>query len=115
MLITPTQIVTLPGPDVGTIIDESLDEALDHELEPMWRVILHNDNVTPMEYVMIILETIFFLSGELSEHVMWTAHTKGWAVVVIRPREEAERLADIAQTRSRLDGFPLKFTTEPDD
>ncbi len=109
MFTIPEQIITLPSP--GTIIDDSPDEAL----APMWRVIIHNDNVTPMEYVMVILETIFFLSSELSEHVMFTAHTKGQAVVVIRPREEAERLVDIAQTRSRLDGFPLKFTIEPED
>ena len=109
----PTLLVTLPRP--GTIIDETIDESPDEAFENLWRVIIHNDNFTPFEYVYMILETIFMLSSELVEHIAWTAHERGQAVVVIRPRSEAERLVDVAMTRARLDGFPLTFTLEEED
>lgn len=104
-----------PAPLVDESVDESLDAALDVGFGNLWRVIIHNDEVTPYDYVISVLETVFFLSSELAEHVTWTAHEQGQAVVVIRPRTEAERLVDIAKTRARLDGFPLTFTLEIED
>jgi ATP-dependent Clp protease adapter protein ClpS len=52
------------------------------------------------------------LSEEIAEHVANTAHSEGQAVVVVRPRDEAERLAKVARARARLDGFPLMFSLE---
>lgn len=78
----------------------------------LWKVIIHNDDVTPFEYVIFILEHVFVLSSEMAEHVTWMAHTNGEAVVVIRPRNEAERLIMAARGRSRIDGFPLTFSLE---
>jgi ATP-dependent Clp protease adapter protein ClpS len=52
------------------------------------------------------------LSEELADHVAWTAHTKGFAVVVVRPRPDAEKLAKIANGRAQVDGYPLTFTLE---
>ena len=80
--------------------------------ENLWMVIIHNDDVTPYDYVIFILEYVFALSGEMAEHVTWMAHTNGEAVVVIRPRNEAERLIMAARGRSRMDGFPLTFSME---
>lgn len=82
--------------------------------EQRWFVLVHNDEVTPFDYVMRILTGIFLLSEEIAEHVAQTAHNDGLAVVVIRPRAEAERLVKIARARARLDGFPLTFTIEPE-
>lgn len=79
----------------------------------MWLVIIHNDSVTPYEYVILVLEHIFDLSGEMAEHITWTAHHEGRAVVLIRPRPEADRLISVAHGRARADGFPLAFTLEP--
>jgi ATP-dependent Clp protease adaptor protein ClpS len=88
--------------------------AQDTALEPLYRVLIHNDDATPYEYVILILETVFMLSGEMAEHVTWVAHTEGQAVVVVRPRPEAERLVNVAHGRARGDGFPLTFTLEPE-
>ena len=79
-----------------------------------WCVLIHNDDVTPFDYVMRILMRIFLLSEEMAEHVAETAHSEGTAVVVIRPRAEAERLVKVAWTRARLDGYPLTFSIEPE-
>lgn len=77
-------------------------------------VVIHNDDVTPYEYVVRMLGDLFMLSEELAEHVALTAHTKGEAVVVVRPRPEAEKLVKVALGRARLDGYPLTFSVEQD-
>lgn len=81
--------------------------------EEQYKIIIHNDDVTPYEYVILVLEHIFSLSSEIAEHVTWTAHNEGQAVVLIRPRPEADRLVTVAHGRARADGYPLSFTLEP--
>lgn len=83
-------------------------------MEALFRVLLHNDEVTPFEYVIKILAMVFMLSSEISEHVALTAHNEGIAIVVIKPRNEAERLSISANRRARADGFPLTFSIEPE-
>jgi ATP-dependent Clp protease adaptor protein ClpS len=78
------------------------------------RIIIHNDEVTPYEYVIFTLGDIFMLSEEIADHIAWTAHTKGSAVVVVRPRIEAEKLVKIAAAHAKVDGFPLTFSLETD-
>lgn len=75
-------------------------------------VLIHNDDVTPYTYVINILGAIFLLSEEIADHIAWTAHTKGTAVVVVRPRAEAGKLAMAARGRAQREGFPLRFTLE---
>lgn len=100
---------TVEAPVLPAETAEPLQES---EYAPRWRVLIHNDNVTPFDYVIRILLQIFLLSEEIAEHVANTAHSEGQAVVVVRPRDEAERLAKVARARARLDGFPLMFSLE---
>jgi len=81
---------------------------------PRWYVIIHNDEVTPFEYVIKVLLQLFLLSEEIADHIANTAQNDGQAVVVVRPRNEAERLVKMARTRARLDGYPLTFSMEPE-
>lgn len=85
------------------------------QLEPLYRILIHNDDVTPYNYVILVLRTLFKLSHELAEHITWVAHTTGIARVVTRPRSEAERLVERAHAAARLDGFPLTFSLEPEE
>jgi ATP-dependent Clp protease adaptor protein ClpS len=78
----------------------------------LWKIIVHNDEVTPYEYVISILGDLFMLSEEMADHVAWTAHTKGVAVVVVRPRTEAEKLVKVAHGRARHVSYPLTFSLE---
>jgi ATP-dependent Clp protease adaptor protein ClpS len=89
------------------------EEAL-QKLAPRYVIVIHNDDVTPFEYVLAILRRVFLLSEEIAEHIAMTAHTEGRAVVLVRPREEAKRLVDVAHSRARMDGFPLTFSMEPE-
>lgn len=78
------------------------------------RVLIHNDDITPFGFVMAVLQSIFRLSHEIAEHVTLTAHLSGLALVVVRPKTEAERLVARAHVAARIEGFPLTFTLEPD-
>lgn len=80
----------------------------------MATILIHNDEVTPYDYVINILGDLFMLSEELADHVAWTAHTKGVAVVVVRPRVEAEKLVKVAHGRARQVSYPLTFSLEQD-
>ncbi len=88
------------------------DKMADATSDQRWYVMIHNDEVTPFEYVIRILTNLFLLSEEIAEHVAQTAHSDGQAVVVVRPRAEAERLVKVARARARLDGYPLSFSLE---
>jgi ATP-dependent Clp protease adaptor protein ClpS len=84
------------------------------ELEPPYRVLIHNDDVTPMEFVVAVLRTIFELTIERAEAVMLTAHYTGGAVVGAYPREDAKQRIEAAHRVARLEEYPLKFTMEPE-
>jgi ATP-dependent Clp protease adaptor protein ClpS len=80
--------------------------------EMPWRILIHNDDQTPFDYVIHTLSSVFMLSDEIAEHIAVTAHINGTAIVVARPLLEAEKLTRIALGRAKTDGHPLKFTLE---
>lgn len=84
------------------------------ELEPLSRVIIHNDDVTPMNFVVNVLEQIFMLGLDRAMEIMYLAHFKGTAYVQTLPRSEAERRIQQAQLAAMMLGFPLTFSTEPE-
>jgi ATP-dependent Clp protease adaptor protein ClpS len=100
--------------DAASLGEFDIDLAGERQDEQRWFVLVHNDDVTPFEYVIRILTHLFMLSDEMAEHVAQTAHSEGKAVVVVRPRPEAERLVKVARSRARLDGYPLTFSIEPE-
>ena len=84
------------------------------KLSPLYRVLIHNDDVTPMDFVVRVLTEIFRLDAGRSVAVMWEAHTKAVAHVVTEPLEQAEFHVDQARSLSRARHFPLTFTIEPE-
>ncbi len=84
------------------------------EIEPPYRVLIHNDDVTPMDFVVAVLRAIFELAAERAEAVMLTAHYTGGALVGSYPRDDARRRVDDAHQLARLADYPLKFTMEPE-
>jgi ATP-dependent Clp protease adaptor protein ClpS len=84
------------------------------ELEPMFRVLIHNDDVTPMDFVTHILVTIFFLGYPDAVAVMLDAHQHGTSLVQILPKAEAERRINKAHFAAGLEGYPLHFSMEPE-
>ena len=94
-------------PDSQPTVDQEV------ALEPPWRVIIHNDDITTFDFVINVLTSIFKLSGEIAEHIAMIAHTTGRAHVVTRPKREAEMLVAKAHFAARMEDFPLTFSLEP--
>jgi ATP-dependent Clp protease adaptor protein ClpS len=95
---------------VQPLQEEELDQKTAEE--PPYRVIIHNDDVTPMDFVLYILMTVFQLNNLHAVQVMYTAHHHGSAYVQTLPRPEAVRRVGMAHTTARLNRFPLRFTIE---
>jgi ATP-dependent Clp protease adaptor protein ClpS len=93
------------------IIEEQEEET---ELEPLYRVIIHNDDVTPMDFVVHVLKTIFYLSNRKAAEIMLRAHFYGIAYVQTLPKSEAEKRINKAHFAAGLEGYPLHFSMEPE-
>ena len=78
-------------------------------------VILVNDDFTPRDFVVAVLKGIFSMTEDQAYKVMITAHQKGTCVVAVYARDIAETKATEATDAGRRAGFPLLFTTEPEE
>jgi ATP-dependent Clp protease adaptor protein ClpS len=82
---------------------------------PLFKVILVNDDFTPRDFVVRVLKAEFRMSEDQAHRVMITAHTKGACVVAVFTRDVAETKATRATDMARSEGYPLLFTTEPEE
>ncbi len=82
---------------------------------PLHKVILLNDDFTPREFVVRVLKAEFRITEDQAYRIMITAHTKGACVVAVFTREIAETKAKRATEMARNEGYPLLFTTEPEE
>lgn len=81
---------------------------------PLHKVILVNDDYTPREFVVRLLKAEFRVPEAQAGAIMLTAHTKGACVVAVFTKEIAEEKATRATDYARQHGFPLLFSTEPE-
>ncbi|MBX3470129.1 MAG: ATP-dependent Clp protease adaptor ClpS [Planctomycetes bacterium] len=81
---------------------------------PRYKVFVHNDDVTPMIFVVDVLRGIFGLDARRAAEVMLEAHTSGVAFVIALSLEQAEFRVDQAHSLARAARFPLTFTYEPE-
>ena len=79
------------------------------------KVILVNDDYTPREFVVTVLKGEFRMSEDQAYRVMMTAHRRGACVVAVYTKDVAESKADRATEAGRCKGYPLLFTTEPEE
>lgn len=81
---------------------------------PMYRVVLLNDDFTPMDFVVHILELFFGLTRERATRVMWHVHTRGKGVCGVFTREVAETKVAQVNDYARQNQHPLLCTMEPE-
>lgn len=79
------------------------------------KVILVNDDYTPREFVVAVLKAVFGMNEDQSYRVMITAHQRGTSVVAVYAKDIAETKATQATDEGRRAGYPLLFTTEPEE
>ena len=89
-------------------------EETETELEPLYRVIIHNDHVTPMDFVIHVLKNCFYLSSSKAADIMFTAHIYGTAHVQTLAKSEAEKRIKKAHFEANNAGYPLHFSMEPE-
>ena len=82
--------------------------------EPLYRILIHDDDVTPMEFVVHVLTTVFLLPLANAQYVMYTAHLTGTAYVQTLPFPEARRRINRAIFAAGLRSLPLRFSMEPE-
>ena len=82
---------------------------------PLYKVILLNDDYTPREFVVLVLKAVFRMNEEQAYRVMMTAHQRGTCVIAVYTRDVAETKAKEATELGKEKGYPLFFTTEPEE
>jgi ATP-dependent Clp protease adaptor protein ClpS len=88
---------------------------LETERPRLHKVILVNDDFTPREFVVTVLKSEFRMNEDQAYRVMLTAHRRGACVVAVYTRDVAETKATRATEAGRNKGYPLLFTTEPEE
>ncbi len=81
---------------------------------PQYKVLLLNDDFTPMEFVVHILEDFFNMNREKATQVMLNVHTKGMGVCGVYSRDVAETKVELVNSYARESQHPLKCVMEED-
>jgi ATP-dependent Clp protease adaptor protein ClpS len=82
---------------------------------PLYRVVLLNDDYTPMEFVVAVLRQFFGMNAETATRVMLKVHTEGKGVCGVYPKEIAETKAIQVNEHARAAEHPLLCDIEVDD
>ena len=82
---------------------------------PLYKVILLNDDYTPREFVVLVLKAVFRMNEDQAYRVMMTAHRRGVCVIAVYAQDVAETKAKEATELGKSQGYPLYFTTEPEE
>ena len=85
------------------------------ERPKLYKVILLNDDFTPREFVVLVLKAVFRMNETTALRVILTAHQKGVCVIAFYTRDVAETKAKEATELGKAKGYPLYFTTEPEE
>ena len=85
------------------------------ERPKLWKVILLNDDYTPREFVVQVLKAVFRMNESHAYNVMMTAHQRGACVIAVYTRDVADTKAKEATELGKSQGYPLYFTTEPEE
>ncbi|MBT3060752.1 MAG: ATP-dependent Clp protease adapter ClpS [Candidatus Thiodiazotropha sp. (ex Lucina pensylvanica)] len=79
---------------------------------PLYKVIILNDDYTPMEFVVLVLETFFNMDREKATRVMLHVHTRGAGVCGVFTKDVAETKVSQVNDYSRSNQHPLMCTME---
>jgi ATP-dependent Clp protease adaptor protein ClpS len=100
-------------PDIQIAINPNQDA--ETQLDPPTKVLLHNDDLTPYDFVVNVMRAVFEFSWTDAVAVTETAHFKGIALVGVYPLEEAKYKVGQAHALARAEGYPLTLTIEAEE
>ena len=101
-----------PEDEGGVATEEETREKIDKPR--MYKVLLHNDNYTTMEFVVLVLMSVFLKPEPDAVQVMLDVHRKGVGVAGVYQREIAETKVERAMQMARQAQFPFLVTMEPE-
>lgn len=98
--------------DMGSRGQSATEEKIEIKEPVLYKVLLHNDNYTTMDFVVMVLEKIFHKSPTEATQIMLNVHKKGIGVCGIYPREVAETKVIRVLGLARKFEYPLQCTME---
>jgi len=99
-----------PGKEYeGWVITEKRQQVKE---PPLYKVLLHNDDYTSMEFVVTILEKVFHKSTPEATRIMLNVHQQGIGLAGVYPREIAETKVAVVHDLARKNEFPLRCSME---
>ena len=100
-------------PDIGVV--EKTESKTKLERPPLYKVLLHNDDFTTMEFVVFVLQTVFNHGEDQAIRLMLDVHRKGIGLAGVFTYEVAEMKVDKVTSLAQANEFPLLCTMEEDD
>ena len=95
-------------------IEEEIETSLELEEPRMFKVLLHNDDYTSMDFVVDVLMSIFHKNAIEAERIMIEIHEKGIGVCGVYSFEIAQTKAQQVKQKAKQNEFPLLATIEED-
>ena len=89
-----------------------LEQEQTQQLPPMYKVVLLNDDFTPMDFVVEILQRHFSKNFEEATEIMLKVHNEGRGICGVFSREIAETKVDLVTSQARCEGHPLRCVME---
>ena len=106
---------SLDAQDEGDTVVKTRPAEPQVQKPPLYKVILLNDDYTPMEFVVVVLMKFFRMDQERATQFMLAVHTTGSAVVGIFPRDVAETKSEQVNAFAQEHDHPLRSTVEMTD
>lgn len=100
----------MPQADNRTGVESETRE----KLGPLYWVVMHNDPVTTMDFVVSVLMKVYNMDYDTAVDTMYRIHNNGLEHVELMPLERAEFKVEMTHRAARTNGFPLTCTIEPD-
>ena len=100
------------GRDSGVLVADRTEKK--HQRPRMYRVVLHNDDYTPMEFVVRLLETVFHRNESEATEIMLQVHNHGQGIAGVYTHEIAETKVAQVHLLARKNDHPLMASMEPD-
>jgi ATP-dependent Clp protease adaptor protein ClpS len=102
----------MPEQDYGYTEEVAAESREKLKKPPLYKVLLHNDDFTTMEFVVYVLETVFQRSESDALRVMLQVHNQGVGVAGVYTYEVAEMKVERVTQLARANEYPLLCTTE---
>ena len=93
-------------------IENSTEIVTKSRYAPAWKVLLHNDDTTPMDYVVLVMMDAFFKNIEEAARLVLEAHNSGVAMCYSGTREACELKLELGKSMNEVSGFKLSVSME---